>query len=204
MNPEGPTHMEEGGGRTGGDCMSPCSNVCGSAGWEEKHSLLNPTALDTFAPTLPSSCYKQKGGMEHNNCISPKAYVQVQESGWKMSVPHTTELPAILSMVWGKDFWQAALWMLLPFSHFFQASCLMKRGLEWYPFSCCPLTHSSRGYCSVSYLYPKVQWHRLTLAVGYHITPTRISWSVCQDFLPHYRRPLPVEAYTRALDFDSV
>jgi len=43
MNPAGPAHTEEGGGTTGGDCMLPCSKLCGSAGCEEKHSLLNPT-----------------------------------------------------------------------------------------------------------------------------------------------------------------
>lgn len=116
MNPEGPAHTEEGGGRTGGACMSPCTNVCGSSGREEKHSLLNAAGHLCSATALLTLQARRGNGVQQ--LISPKGYVQVQESGWKTSAAHTRELPAALRTEQDKDSWQAALWTLLPSPHF--------------------------------------------------------------------------------------
>lgn len=152
MNPEGPAHIEEGEAGLEVTAHPHAVMHVGSAGREEKHSLLNPTAPGTFPLPLPSSCYEREGGMEHNSCISPKGYVRVQESGWKTSSPSQ---------------WRAqhgARWRLLAgclvdtaaFSSFFQANSWRKENCSG-SHSCAALLCALQEV--IAQLFISAQWY---------------------------------------------
>lgn len=127
MNPEGPAHTEERGGRTGGDCPSPCSNACwqcwswGEAQPPESYStshLCSTTALLMLRERRGYGA--QQLYFTQGVCPSPGVWLENKR-------PPAMELPAVLSMERDGDSWQAALWTLLPFPPFFRLTAAESR-----------------------------------------------------------------------------